>query len=164
MLLLALALQVAYPPSTVSPADLAAAQAAAQAAQDAIPPVCTVVMPQDTYTGSVGTQAQCTPRRDATRPTQVQSTSVVTGSDGSFSGPWPIAFATAPAYAHAEIYATSTPYICQINTATVSGYTGKCYQVISTTLPGTLLALGGLVVSPVSSVAAGLTVKVIARQ
>jgi hypothetical protein len=123
-----------------------------------------MVPPQDTYTGSVGTAAQCTPRSDATRPTQVQSTSAVTISDGSFSGNWPTAFATIPSYAHAEIYASATPFICTINTTTATGYTGKCFQVISTTLPGTLLALSGLVVSPVASVAAGLTVKVIARQ
>lgn len=127
-------------------------------------PVCSTVPASDTYTGSVGTLPPCMPPMDAARATQVQSTSATTASDGTFSGTWRTPFATVPQYAHAEVNSSTTPFVCQIATATAAGYSGKCFQVASTTLPGTLLALGGLVVNPMNAASGGLAVKIIARQ
>lgn len=127
-------------------------------------PVCVVPPAPDTYTGSVGTQPACMPPQDASRATQVQTTNAQTASDGGFAGNWAVPFATAPQYAHAEINSATSPFVCQVTTATSTSYSGKCFQVASTTLPGTLLALNGLVVSPVVSATSGLTVKIIARQ
>lgn len=149
--------QVAYPPADLSSYVTTAALTVA------VPP-CATPPASDTYTASAGSSTACMPRIDASRATQVQSTSVVTLSDGTFNGSFPVAFAATPSYAHAEINSTSVPYICQMGVVTTTTYSGKCFQVASTTLPGTLLALSGLVVSPIVTTTAGLTVKIIARQ
>lgn len=88
----------------------------------------------------------------------------MTLADGSFSGTWPMTLTVAPSRAHAWIESAATPYLCQIATRTTTGYTGKCWQLISTSLPLLATSLLGLVVSPVANPAAGLTVNVLARQ
>lgn len=156
MLVLAILMQVAYPPS-VTQTDLQAAIAAATPDDCGVPAA-------DTYTGTAGSGPRCMPKADAARPTQVQTSNSTTAADGTFSGTWPVPFATAPSYARADINTVDRPHICSVLTTTATGYSGKCYAVASTTLPGTLLALGGLVVSPVINPTAGLAVRVIARQ
>jgi len=148
--------QVTYPP-TVTASDVTAAITAAT------PNPCSTPLP-DTYTGSAGSASPCMPRQDATRPTQVQSGTTATDSTGNFSGTFAVPFGSAPSYVHAEINSLTNPFICQIGSATATGYTGRCFAVASTTLPGTLLALSGLVVSPITPTTAGQVVKVIARQ
>lgn len=154
--------QISNPGSGV---DAIARQAAADAAAS-VPPVCSVVPARDTYTGTVGTGAPCTPKVDNTRPTQVQAVTATTASDGTFTATFSPAFPSTPSYVHAEIGSSTNPFVCQIDmtNVTVSSASGKCFQVVTTTLPGTLLALNGLLVSPIAPTTAGLTVRVIARQ
>lgn len=153
--------QVSYPPG-VQPADVQAAVASA------MPPVCPVLLP-DTLTGSVGTQPQCTLRQDATRPTVIQATTVITASDGSFSGTWPTPFASTPVFRSAQVEITSAqqpPIDCSFiaGTVTATGFTGKCAQLTSTTLPTVATSLLGLVVSPIVNAAGGQTVRIVGRQ
>lgn len=164
--------QMYSPPQDTSALQAQANMAvnSANAALNQIPPICSTVPAMDTTNGSAGTAAPCTPPADNSRPANVQlatatgGAAIVTASDGSFSGVWPRAWLAAPGYAHAEIFGVSTPYVCMIVTATVTAVTGKCSQAATTTLPGTLLALGGLLVNPFSAAPGGLTVKVIGRQ
>lgn len=141
----------------VTPADVQSAIVAATPATCGTPQ-------SDTYTGTAGSGVRCMPREDNARRTQVQSATATTASDGTFSGNWAAAFASVPMYAHAEINSANTPFVCSIITTTAIGYTGKCFAVASTTLPGTLLALNGLVVSPIVNASAGQAVRIIARQ
>lgn len=156
MMILAALLQVAYPPS-ITQTDLDSAITAATPSDCGVPA-------QDTYTGSAGTGPRCMPKADASRPTQVQTSTASTAADGTFSGTWPVPFSATPSYARADINVADRPHVCSVLTLTAVSYTGKCYAVASTTLPGTLVALGGLVVSPVTNPSTGLTVRVIARQ
>ncbi len=132
----------------------------------ATPPPCAAPL-ADTLTGSAGIGAPCMARPDATRPTQVQRLTVVTGNDGTFSGSW--SFVTTPVtyWATADVVnGSSAPTVCNFFTSTVTAtaFSGKCWQVVPTTLPSTLTAIGGLTVSPVTNVAGGITVRVTGRQ
>lgn len=134
---------------------------------NATPPDCPAPL-SDALVASAGTQPKCMPRPDAQRATQVQSTTAITNSDGTFSGTWPVPFANAPTGRLAEVEvtsATAAPYKCAFITGgvTATGYSGKCWQIVATTLPTTLAALGGLVVSPIQNAAAGLTVRITGR-
>lgn len=149
-------------PGSVDPVALANAISAAT------PAPCPVPSP-DTLNGSTGTLPTCMTRADATRPTLVQSNTAVTAGDGTFAGTWPTPFNAAPVGRFAEVEVTSAsaaPYKCAFiaGSVTATGYAGKCWQIVATTLPTTVAALSGLVVSPVQNAAAGLTVRVTGRQ
>lgn len=134
----------------------------------ATPPPCSAPLP-DTLLGSAGSQPTCMTRPDATRPTLIQATSVVTASDGTFVGTWPTPFAYTPTGRIADIEvaaANAAPYKCSFisSSVTATGFSGKCWQIVATTLPTTATALLGLTVSPIQNAAAGLTVRVTGRQ
>jgi hypothetical protein len=147
--------------TAVQPADLSNAIAAAT------PGDCPAPM-GDALVASAGTQPRCMPRPDAVRATQVQRTSVVTAADGSFSGTWPVAFPSAPGWYQADIDiagVSTAPYKCSFvaGTVTATSFTGKCTQLVSTTLPATVTALLGLTVSPIQNASSGLTVRIAGR-
>lgn len=134
----------------------------------ATPPDCPAPA-SDALVATPGVQPKCMPRPDAQRATQVQSLMVVTAADGTFGGNWPVPFATTPTgrVADIEIAAGATaPYKCSFyaNAVTATTFSGKCRQILATTLPTATTALLGLVVNPVQNAAAGLTVRVIGRQ
>lgn len=154
--------QVSYPSASVTPNDVQTAITAAT------PSPCPAPL-SDALIASAGTQPTCMARPDAVRATLVQATSVVTASDGTFTGNWPTPFASAPTGRIADIETTTTnsaPYKCSFvaSTVTATGFTGKCWQIVATTLPTTATALLGLTVSPIQNAAAGLTVRVTGRQ
>lgn len=148
--------QVAYPP-TVAPIDVQAAIAAAT------PDTCGVP-PSDTLTGSAGTGPRCMPRNDASRPTVIQAKTVTTGSDARYTVTFDAPFASVPIYADARVYGATSPYLCTVETLTATTASGKCFQLVATTLPVTATALLGLVVSPIQAAGANLSVRVVARQ
>jgi hypothetical protein len=132
----------------------------------AIPSDCPAPL-SDALVATAGSQARCMPRPDAQRATLVQSLDVTTAADGTFTGSWPAAFATAPKGYIADIPVSGTssaPYKCSFITVTATGFSGKCYQIVATTLPTTATALLGLTISPLQNAAAGLSVRVIGRQ
>lgn len=146
-------------------ADIASLRATALAAQTAVANVqpCTTVPLADTFTGTLGTAANCMPRADATRPTQVQPARGILGSDGTATIAWPNTFSGVPTYAHAEVLGGAAPYQCDVVTVTATNINVKCYQLYATTLGTTLAAVVGVVVSPFQNAAAGLTVMVVGR-
>lgn len=148
--------QVSYPP--VDPT--AQIQSAITAAT---PDTCTIPQP-DTLTGSAGIGPRCMPRVDATRPTVIQAKNTTTASDASWSVTFDAPFATTPIYADARVYGAAQPYLCTVTSVSATAASGKCFQLVATTLPVTATALLGLVVSPFQSAAAGLSVRVVARQ
>lgn len=158
--------QVSNPGSSDAVARLAAqqAQATADSAVIATPPVCATTPAGDTYGGTVGVASACTPRQDAARPTQVQPTSTVTLADGTFSGNWPATFSTSPTSGFAAAKTTGDPYICQVAAMTTTAYSGKCWKVTASTLPALAPALLGYVVSTFTNPAAGLPIMVVGRQ
>ena len=138
-------------------------QLAARVAQ-AMPPVCAGAPPSDTPLGTAGVAAPCTRRGDAAAATLVMPASATTASDGSFSGTWPGAFVFTPTTAMAAVKSTSDPYICQV-IATTTTCSGKCWRAVQTmTLPTLAGSLLGLVLTPQTPAAAGLTVMVVGRQ
>lgn len=159
--------QDSYPP--VNPATYATKGEVSSAITAATPSDCGMPA-SDTYTGSAGSGSRCMPRADASRRTQVQTATAITVTNGDFSGTWqdsagnPTPFPATPSYARADINVADRPHVCSVLTVTAAGFSGRCYAVASTTLPGTLTALGGLVVSPITNPSTGLTVRVIARQ
>jgi hypothetical protein len=167
MIGLALTLALQTYPLTTLPALTVDGNApnSAGAATSNAGPVCSNAPAPDTYGGTAGTGTPCTPRQDAARPTQVQTPSapVSTASDGTFSGSWKANFAANPSTTWAQANVTSAPYICQA-VGTTAGFTGKCWQLTTTTLPSVLTGLYGLVISPFSNPAAGIPVSVGARQ
>lgn len=149
-------------PGSVDPVALANAISAMTPAPCPVPSA-------DTLNGSAGTSPVCMTRPDASRPTQVQRLTVTTAADGTFSGTWPAAFTAAPVtyWAVADVNSvTSAPYHCSFvaGTVTATAFSGKCWQIVATTLPTTVAALSGLVVSPLQNAAAGVTVRVSGRQ
>lgn len=149
--------QVSYPPSDVTPSSVQEAITAAT------PDTCTMPQP-DTLTGSAGSGPRCMPRVDNTRPTVIQAKTGLTAADATWSVTFDRAFDTVPIYVDARIYGNSQPYLCTVQTTTTTGASGKCFQLVATTLPATALALLGLVVSPFQAAGAGLSVRVVARQ
>ncbi len=155
--------QVSYPP--VDPAKVVqqATTAATTAAQAQVPAICTNPPAPDAMLATAGVGVPCTPRTDAARQTQVPPAQAVTAVDGSFSGNWTTTLPAVPTRGYAAIFGTGTPYHCQLATFTTTGFTGKCWALVTTTLPSLPNSLLGLVVSPVANPAAGLTVNVFAR-
>lgn len=155
-----LAAQVSYPPIDAN----TIAQQAVSAAQAVVPPTCTQPPAPDAMVATVGTGNPCTPRADAARATQIPPATAVTTGDGTFSGNWSVTLTAAPTRRIATIYGTGVPYHCQLASMSVTGFTGKCWALVATTLPSVPTALLSLVVSPVANTASGLTVNVFARQ
>jgi len=153
--------QVSYPPVDTStlatPADVQSAIAASA------PDTCPVPMP-DTLTGSAGVNNRCMPRMDASRPTVIQAKTTLTDVSASWSVTFDAPFASVPVYADARVYGVSQPYLCTVTTLTATGASGKCFQLVATTLPVAATALLGLVVSPFQAAGSGLSVRVVARQ
>lgn len=143
--------------SAVTPADLSAVAAA-------IPPACGTVPSSDTSTGSLGTGTACVRAPNASAKTNVMPATAVTAADGSFSGSWPSAFASAPTIAFAGIKSTSEPYLCQVGTFTPTTFSGKCWRLVQMTLPGVLTGLTNLVLVPFGNPPTGSTVMVSGRQ
>lgn len=137
-----------------------------QAAITAATPAPCATPAADTLNGTAGVGLPCMSRPDATRPTAVQAGNVVTASDGTWAITFARPFSSALPYVHAEVVTpgAALPYDCNVTTRSATGATGKCFQSTTTTLPGTLLALSGLVVSPFSNTTSGLSVMVIARE
>jgi hypothetical protein len=109
------------------------------------------------------------PRQDAQRATVIQAVPVTTDSSGNFTGTWPAPFNGPPTGRSATIdlaSASGAPYTCSFiaGTVTAIGFSGRCFQIVATTLPTTLTALQGLAVSPLANAAGGLTVRVTGRQ
>lgn len=145
-----------------SKADLSNAVAAAT------PSDCPAPL-SDGLTATAGVQPRCMPRQDAQRATVVQASTVMTAADGSFIGTWPVPFATAPTARSATVEiasGTSAPFVCSFiaGSVTTTGFTGRCFQLVSTTLPATVTALVGLTINPVANAAGNLTVRVTGRQ
>lgn len=169
MIPLAIVLQVVTPPPAdtstfATKTEVQTVQQAAQAAQAAVPGPCNTVPMQDTLTGSVGAGTPCTTRPDATRPTVIQAKTATTAADATYSVTFDQPFATAPIYVDARVTGQAQPYLCTVTTWSATGASGKCFQLVATTLPVVSTSLLGLVVSPFVNAAAGLNVRVVARQ
>jgi hypothetical protein len=128
-----------------------------------IPPVCATAPAMDTLIGAVGVGSPCVHRQDASSPTVIQAKDTITASDATYAVTFDRPFTTSPVYADARIYGQSQPYLCTV-TATTTGATGKCFQLVATTLPLTATALLGLAISPFQAAAGSLPVRVVARQ
>ncbi|MGY2732412.1 hypothetical protein [Sphingomonas sp. UYP23] len=154
------------PPNVVATnAAIAAAQAKADAATAAIPPVCSSAPAADTVGGTAGVGPPCTPKADAARSTQVMPSQATTAADGTFSGSWPGTFPAAPTTAFASAKTTADPYTCQVGTFTTTTYSGKCWKQTQTlTLPATATALLALQLTTAAVAPAGITVMVVGRQ
>ena len=163
LILAALCVASSVPAQVINPGAGVSTAQVQNAIDAATPDTCGTPLP-DNFIGSPGVGNRCMPRIDMVRPSRDRTTFVTTGADGTFSGTWPVAFATDPSYADAKINSSDKPFVCQISTQTAVGFTGRCFAIASTTLPGTILALGGLVVSPITNPTAGLTVRVFGRQ
>lgn len=90
--------------------------------------------------------------------------SVPTASDATWSVTFDTAFASTPIYADARVYGSTTPYICTVSSLSATAASGKCFQLVTTTLPTLATSLLGLVVSPFVTAGSGLSVRVVARQ
>jgi hypothetical protein len=132
--------------------------------QSKIPSVCVSAPAQDTTNGSVGTGVPCTHRNDASRATIIQGKNTVTAADASWAITWDRPFATPPIYLDARVYGSQQPYLCTVLVSTETGGSGKCYQLVATTLPSVVTSLLGTVISPFQVAGAGLSVRVVARQ
>lgn len=129
----------------------------------ATPSDCAAPLP-DTLTGSAGTASRCMPRADATRPTVIQAKDTTTATDATWAVTYDRALPAPPTYVDARIYGATTPYLCTVQTLTATSASGKCYQLVATTLPTLTTSLLGLVVSPFQAAGAGLSVRVVIRQ
>ena len=121
----------------------------------------------DTLTGTTGTGTPCMARPDATRPTQVNRSSAVTATDGSFTGFWrpdQTALPSSPMTVVAQANTVSDPYNCQVGAWTTTSFTGKCWKLTASTLPATAVALPGFIVSPFTPSASGVPVSIVGRQ
>jgi hypothetical protein len=96
---------------------------------------------------------------------QIQAATTNTLSDGTFSGTWAIPFSAPPTGYLADIPSSgNTPYKCTVSAVTATTFSGKCWQLVATTLPTVATALLGLTVSPISNATSGLPVRVVGRQ
>lgn len=129
----------------------------------AAPPACPIPA-KDTLTGSAGVLEKCMPRADASRPTVIQAKTTTTATDSTYTIAWDVPFASTPIYADARVYGSDQPYLCTVTTVSATGASGRCYQLVATTLPTVATALIGLTVSPFASAASGLSVRVVGRQ
>jgi hypothetical protein len=160
------AAQVSNPPAVPNlpdPATIATKQNVADAIVQSTPGTCP--MPErDTLSGSAGVGDRCMPRSDNSRPSVIQAKTTITAADSSYSVTFDVPFPSTPIYADARVYGVDQPYICTVKTLTTTGATGRCFQLVATTLPTLTTSLLGLVVSPVASAAGNLSVRVVARQ
>jgi hypothetical protein len=125
---------------------------------------CSTVPAPDTLNGTKGS-TNCFIPGDATRPTAVQAANVTTDASGN----WSVAFArpftsSTPIIVPLPVNTGSLPMLCNVATRSSSGATGKCWQSNTTTLPGTLAGLAGMLVNPFSMGAANVPVTVIGRE
>jgi hypothetical protein len=133
-----------------------------------IPGPCGTVPASDTLMGSSGS-GKCYTQADAARPTVVQAASVTTDTSGNWSVTWMRAFASSSYYVNPQPTYSSAPngpYVCNVNqaTQTTTFVQGKCWQVVSSTLPGVLTSLLGAIVTPFTSTfTTGVSVRVSAR-
>lgn len=147
------------PPAPVEPQDLSGYALKAQ-----MPAACDAVPVSDTLNGSTGS-AGCFVPRDAARPTVVQAANVSTDSNGTWSVTWARPFASSqPVVNPLPVNAGSLPILCNVSARSGTAASGRCWQSTSTTLPGTLATLVGLVVSPFAAPASNAAVMVIARE
>ena len=129
-----------------------------------VPQPCGVVPTADTLMGSAGT-AGCYVPKDASRPTSVQAANVSTDGTGAWSVTWARAFASpAPVVNPLPVNTGTLPILCNVAARSATSASGKCWQSTSTTLPGTLAALVGLLISPFAAPASNAAVMVIARE
>lgn len=125
---------------------------------------CGAPPPGDTLMGTPG-MADCFVPGDATRPTVVQAANVRADTSGNWSVTWGRAFNSAvPMVLPLPINTAQLPIQCNVTARSASSATGRCWQSTTTTLPGTLTSLAGLVVSPFGTAAANAEVMVIGRE
>lgn len=142
---------------------LAATGAAAQVGFPDPPPYSGVPA-GDTLNGSVGA-APCYVSRDATRPTAVQAANITTDATGAWSVTWARPFvSSAPVVNPLPVNTGSLPILCNVAARSGASASGKCWQSTATTLPATIAAVLGLVVSPFGTPASNAAVMVIARE
>lgn len=141
-----------------------AATNAAAAAAAAVPVTCTQPPAPDAMVATVGTAAPCVARADAAKQTAIPPAAATTISGGTFSGTWTAPLPAAPTRAIATVEG-AVPYHCQIITKTLTGFTGKCWLVnTSSTLPGLATSLLGYTVPLLVDSGSGIAVTVLARQ
>ena len=125
-----------------SPPNLSAYATAAQ-----VPEPCGAVPSADTLMGSTGS-AGCYVPKDASRPTSVQAANVMTDGSGAWSVTWARSFtSSAPVVNPLPVNAGTLPILCNVAARSATSASGKCWQSTSTTLPGTLAALVGLLIA-----------------
>lgn len=128
------------------------------------PTPCDAIPSPDTLTGSTGAIPCYTPR-DASRPTAVQAANVTTDSSGAWSVTWARPFTSSnPVVNPLPVNTGALPILCNVASRSGTGASGKCWQSTSTTLPGTLATLVGLVVSPFAAPASNASVMVLGRE
>lgn len=130
----------------------------------ASPQPCDAAPAADTLLGSVGS-APCFVPRDASRPTAVQAANVTTDGSGKWTVTWSRPFSSSqPVVNPLPVNTGSLPILCNVASRSGAGASGQCWQATATTLPATLAALAGLLVSPFGTPAANAAVMVIARE
>lgn len=135
------------------------------ALQSQIPTPCATAPLPDTLQGAVGSGTPCTLRSDAARPTVVQAANVTTDAAGAWSVTWAKGFASAtPVVNPLPVNTGALPVMCNVQARTATAASGKCWQANTNTLPGTLAALGGLVLNVFAAGAGNVPVMVIARE
>ncbi len=150
-----------------TPPNLAAyaTVASLQAVQAAMPAPCVATPLPDTLLGALGSGTPCSPRQDTARPTVVQAENVVTDASGNWSVTWAKPFVLpVPAVNPLPVNIGTLPILCNVQTRSTTGATGRCWQANTNTLPGTVTALAGLVLNAFQSGAANAAVMVIARE
>ena len=129
-----------------------------------VPQSCSGAPAADTLNGTSGS-ATCFVPRDATRPTAVQAANITTDSTGAWAVTWARPFASSmPVVNPLPANAGTLPILCNVATPSAVGASGKCWQSTATTLPATIAAVLGLVVSPFGTPASNAAVMVIARE
>jgi len=142
-----------------TPTDLSAYATRAQ-----MPAPCGAIPMADTLNGSAGS-ANCYVPKDASRPTSVQAANVQTDGNGAWSVTWARGFtSSAPVVNPLPVNTGSLPILCNVAARSATAASGKCWQSTSTTLPGALASLAGLLVSPFATPAANAAVMVITRE
>jgi hypothetical protein len=80
-------------------------------------------------------------------------------------GTWARSFTSAAPVVNPPPVNTGTlPILCNVAARSATSASGKCWRSTSTTLPGTLAALVGLLISPFAAPASNAAVMVIARE
>ena len=133
------------------------------ATKDQLPQQCSQAPIPDTLMGSPGSQACFTPR-DASRPTAVQAATVLTDATGLWSLTFNRSFSTSAVVLPIPVNSGNLPVLCNVTSRSQTAASGRCWQSALTTLPGVATSLLGLVVSPFTTAASGISVMVIARE